>query len=136
MNMEKAYPSYMRKVRHSYTIYKPVSMIPADGWRAVYAYWDKGDEKYAHAKPLMALVLAEEQWVEIYEGGRQEIVYEGRRIMGYDPDEAGVINPANEATNFIAYLPPGASIPDSMEQEAKEYVLAHETTKETAHESP
>ena len=136
MNTEKACPGYVRKVRHSYTKYDSISMIPAAGWQAVYAYWDKNDEKYAHAKPLMALVLAEEQWIEIYEGGRQEIAWEGKRITGYDPDEAGVISPAHKAINFIAYLSPGAPIPDSMEQEAKEYVLAHETTKEITNESP
>jgi len=107
-------------------------MIPAGGWRAVYAYRETGEVrevrrgKYAHAEPLMALVLAEKEWTTVHENGRQEAIREGRCIVGYDSDDCGVTSPANEADNFIAYLAPGAPIPDSMEQAAKEYVLSHE----------
>lgn len=134
------------QLRRSYNSYKPISMIPAGGWQVVYAYREtskvRGD-KYAHAHPLMAFVLAEEEWTIVRESGRRETTREGRCIMGYDPDAHGIISPASEANNFIAYLAPGMPIPDNMEQAARKYVLSHEsesesasTEKESTNESP
>jgi len=110
-------------------------MIPAGGWQAVYAYRGVIGGRYAHAHSLVALVLAEEEWVTVHENGRRETTQAGRRIVGYDPDAHGIISPASEANNFIAYLAPGVPIPDSMERAAKEYVLSHESESESASES-
>ena len=130
MSTESTMGTETWKTSRSYSSYKPISMIPAGGWQAVYAYRETSeihDDRYAHAHSLMALVLAEEEWVTVHENGRREITQEGKCIVGYDPDAHGIISPASKADNFIAYLAPGVLIPDSMEQAAKEYVLSRES---------
>ena len=127
------------QLRRSYNSYKPISMIPASGWQAVYAYYDERDSKYAHAEPLMVFVLAERERTIVHENGRRETTNEGNHIMGYNLVEGTMISPVDIASNFIAYLAPCAPIPDYMEQEAKEYVLSHEsesTERESTNESP
>jgi len=129
----------MRRARRGYSSYKPVSIIPASGWRAVYAYYDERDSKYAHAESLIALVLVERERTIVHENGRRETANEGNHIMGYNLVEGTMITPVDMASNFIAYLAPDTLIPDYMEQEAKEYVLSHESgsaEKESIDESP
>ena len=126
MSTESTIGTEMWKARRGYSSYKPISMIPAGGWQAVYAYYDERDSKYAHAGPLIALVLAERERTIVHENGRRETTNKGNCIMGYNLVEGTMISPVDIASNFIAYLAPGALIPDYMEQEAKEYMLSHE----------
>ena len=121
------------KIARSYETYEPTSMLPADGWKAVFAYYDD-EEGYAHTSPLVAFALTKICHVDIYENGH-ETTDEEICIVGYTASDIG-IHPAEEAHNFMGYLAPGMRILDHMEQRAKKYVLASKTAKEPTNESP
>lgn len=121
----------MAKVRDTYNDYEPLSLIPANGWQAVYAIRDESDgEKgaiFAHASPLMAFALSRVTRTWVYENGRTREEHEGNSVVGLDAADA-VIAPVEEAANFVGYLAPGEPIPAWMEQDAREHVEKRATT--------
>jgi len=109
----------------SRTHYEPLSMIPANGWQAVYAWGDEGDAEKgdvcAHASPLVAFVLAKVTVARIYEDGTEEVTDYFPAIVGYDAGSPGIV-PAEKAPNFVAYLPPGEPIDSFLKEAAREWV--------------
>ena len=106
----------------SRTRYEPLSMIPANGWQAVYATRSDSDAEkgavFAHAIPLVAFVLTRVTETRVYEDGTEEVTGDFRAIVGYDAHD-GSIDPVEKTSNLISYLPPGRPIPDWMEQQAR-----------------
>lgn len=113
------------KITRSYKTYEPISLLPADDWRAVFAYDNEG--RYAHATTMIAFALTKVCYIDVYENG-YEATSEEVQIMGYTASDIG-IHPAKGSHNFTGYLAPSKGIPDHMEQQAKEYVLANSTGK-------
>ena len=119
-------------VRHT-----PLTIVPANGWRAVYAYKSPDDGTFAHAHELAVFALVESIVIK-HEGGypkKTNLVY--KNIVGYEADAS--LTPACSAINFLGYLAPDALIPDWQESEARRYVeravkereeLARQTTIE------
>lgn len=115
----------MAKVKRRYTTYEPLSLIPANGWQAVYASRDESEDEneatFAHANPLVAFAVAKATETRVYEDGRTEEADTWRDVVGYDAGDK-TIDLVAEVDNFIGYLAPGESIPEWMEQQAREYV--------------
>ena len=118
------------EVISSHETYEPMGgLLPAHGWRAVFAYDDGSDERdgkrFAHAEPMVAFALTRTCEVCRYENGIQTNGPEEIHIVGYTASDIG-IHPAEESDNFMGYLAPGTVISNHVEQRAKKYVLAHE----------
>lgn len=109
------------KITRSYKTYEPISLLPADGWRAVYAC--ENGHRYIHIKPLVAFALTKICYTNIYENGTGTTDEESH-IVGYVAGEI-TIYPAEKTDDFMGYLAPDTTISNRMEQWAKEYVLAN-----------
>jgi len=98
-----------------YVAYELVgSLIPANGWRAVYAYKsENGCGVFAHAEPLVAFALTR----LILKPENDEMVC----IVGYGNGDR-MITAVEQTENFIAYLGPDETIDDWLEEEARKFV--------------
>jgi len=113
------------KVKHSYTTYEPLSLIPATGWQVVYASRDESDKEkgvvFAHASPLVAFALSRATIKSVYHDGTTRAEDDGNYVVGYDAADT-TIELVAEIANSIGYLAPGESIPEWLEQQAREHV--------------
>jgi len=116
----------------THTTYEALGgLIPANGWRAVYAdrhdvYPDDvaetGTEIFIRIDPLVAFAATRE--TTIYPNGEKHIS-NWARVIGY-ANYAGKIVPVEISDDFIDYLPPNESVSAWVKQRAREYVEAHE----------
>ena len=94
--------------------YKLQSIIPPNGWCAVFAYQNNG--QFAHAHPLVAWALT----TITEHNGDGEIDLEYQDIIGYVPSDFGGSEPALTGSNFLGYLAAGDSLAD-WEDRARAY---------------
>ena len=117
----------MSKIKYRrWTVYEPLNTMPADGWKAVYAYLRDGT--YAHARPLVAWVVTKQTAVMSRAGGDRIEEDDdgdfGNTLMGYALSENGgdgCAVPVCDIYDFIGFLEPGEDI-SLFEDEARDYV--------------
>lgn len=111
-----------------YTQYTPLSLTPANGWRAIYAYKDNAG-KFAHAHELAVFAITKVVETRTEKNRIERVSPEITKIVGY---EAGYeLTPAESAINFVAYLAPGEAIPDWQESYARELIEELKKEKES-----
>jgi len=92
-----------------------LQIMPANGWKAVYALESEDDEPSIFRKPLTCFALIEQLYDNPY-GGRDL----GRAVEGFDACPDGGVSTVENVGNFLGYEAPGEN-DDEVFAEAWEY---------------
>jgi hypothetical protein len=102
----------------TYKTYEPISISPADGWRAAYIHEPREGGAGWSAEPLIAWAVYEVTTRPI-KGSTAHERSEGRQILGVVFGE-GYAQCPEETSNFWRYLAPGNPDPSPAEIKAEQ----------------